>query len=143
MSNPLLILTVGLPRSGKSTWCLEQMRCHGWPIVSPDSIRLALHGQPFVPQAEPQVWATAMKMVRSLFSAGHQVVILDSTATTKSARRVWRGHEWRVSYKVFETPLDVCLQRAKSSNNPDLPGVIERMALKQQPLGNLEGPLLS
>ncbi len=30
-----LILTVGLPRSGKTTWALEQ----GWPIVNPDSIR--------------------------------------------------------------------------------------------------------
>jgi len=36
----ILILTVGLPRSGKSTWAAKK----GFPIVSPDAIRLAMHG---------------------------------------------------------------------------------------------------
>ena len=39
-----LILTVGLPRSGKTTWALAQ----GYPIVAPDAIRLAVTGQRYV-----------------------------------------------------------------------------------------------
>jgi predicted kinase len=70
-----LIMTVGLPRSGKSTWAIAQ----GHPVVCPDAIRLALHGQPFIATAEPVVWATAKLMVASLFEAGHGVVILDAT----------------------------------------------------------------
>ena len=35
-----LIVMVGLPRSGKTTWARKQ----GYPIVNPDSIRLAFHG---------------------------------------------------------------------------------------------------
>ncbi|KKK82651.1 hypothetical protein LCGC14_2801230, partial [marine sediment metagenome] len=46
-----LILTVGLPRSGKSTWARKQ----GHPIVNPDSIRLALYGEPFIEEAEPMI----------------------------------------------------------------------------------------
>ena len=38
-----IIVTVGLPRSGKTTWAREQ----GYPIVNPDSIRLSLHGKRF------------------------------------------------------------------------------------------------
>lgn len=55
MSKPTLVLMVGLPRSGKSTIA----RSGRVPIVSPDAIRLALHGQPFIASAEPTVWATA------------------------------------------------------------------------------------
>jgi predicted kinase len=49
----ILILTVGLPRSGKSSWSRQQT----FPVVNPDSIRLALHGLRFAPEAEPFVWA--------------------------------------------------------------------------------------
>lgn len=43
-----VILTSGLPRSGKTTWALKQ----SLSIVNRDAIRLALHGQPFIPEAE-------------------------------------------------------------------------------------------
>lgn len=42
-----LILTIGLPRSGKSTWAKQQ----GCPVVNPDSIRLALHGKAYIQEA--------------------------------------------------------------------------------------------
>jgi predicted kinase len=62
-----LVLTVGPPRAGKTTWSQAQ----GVPIVNPDSVRLALHGRAFFPQAEAMVWAIVGVMVRSLFAAGH------------------------------------------------------------------------
>ena len=40
-------------RSGKTTWARQQ----GVPIVNPDAIRPALHGQRFEPRAESVVWA--------------------------------------------------------------------------------------
>ncbi|GAF94425.1 unnamed protein product, partial [marine sediment metagenome] len=67
MTNKKLILTVGLPRSGKTTWARKQ----GIPMVNPDSIRLALHGKAFIEEAEPMIWTIAKYMVRALFIAGH------------------------------------------------------------------------
>lgn len=67
-----LLVTVGLPRSGKSTWAKQQ----GAPVVNPDAIRLALHGQAFLQEAEPLVWVMAKYMVEALFLAGHSTVIL-------------------------------------------------------------------
>jgi predicted kinase len=61
-----LILTMGLPRSGKSTWAKQQ----SVPIVSPDAIRLAMTGQRWVGELEDMVWVVAKYMVRSLFLAG-------------------------------------------------------------------------
>ena len=62
-----LILTVGLPRSGKSTWAAQT----GWPIVNRDAIRLALHGQAYIQDAEDMVTAIETYMVKALFGAGN------------------------------------------------------------------------
>lgn len=103
-------MTVGLPQSGKSTWAKAQ----GYPIVNPDSIRLAIHGQPFIKEAEPFVWATAKYMVRSLFLAGHDVVILDATNITRKRRDEWKG-PWDRACCEFWEGSEECKKRAKDT----------------------------
>src|SRR5207302_1271835 len=97
MMNNLLICTVGLPRSGKSTWSQAQ----SYPIVSCDAIRLALHGQRFLAAAEPWVWTIAKTTVRALFFAGHKTVVLDSTNTTRKRRDEWQSKDWETQFKVI------------------------------------------
>lgn len=118
-----LILTVGISNSGKSTWAQGT----GMPIVEPDAIRLALHGLTYRPESEPMVWAIAKLMVASLFHAGHSTVILSACNTTEYRRRDWNDKRWNVKYKLFPTPKEICLERAKSNNRNDLLPVIERM----------------
>jgi len=118
-----LLMTVGLPRSGKSTWA----RTQGYPIVCPDSIRMALYGQAFVKTAESIVWANAKLMVASLFEAGHDVVILDATNTIARYRDEWLDDRWQVRYVLFSTSRDECIRRAKANNQEYLLPVIERM----------------
>ncbi len=125
-----LILTVGLPRSGKSTWA----QTTGFPMVNPDSIRLALHGQAFQPEAEPMVWTMARYMVRSLFLAGHDRVVLDATNVTKRRRQEWMSSEWATKFKEFNASKEVCTQRAIDNNQQCLVPVIERMAKQMEPL---------
>lgn len=119
-----LIRTVGLPRSGKSTWA----KSTGLPIVNPDAIRLAIHGQPYFDNAEPLVWAFAKMMVRALFLAGHETVILDATNTTKRRRDEWEVKGWTTQDKIFDTSPSECIRRAKDGGREDLVPVIERMA---------------
>lgn len=129
MSNKL-ILTVGLPRSGKSTWAVAQ----GVPVVSPDAIRLAIHGQPFIPQAEVLVWGIAKVMVRALFLAGHSTVIVDATNGTVERRATWKSSSWVRTYEVFDTPQDECVKRAHATSQEYLVPVIEEMVAKWEPL---------
>ena len=138
MTTKTLYILIGLPRSGKSTYAQSM----GHPIVNPDSIRIALHGQAFIKKAEPFVWAIAHKMVESLFLAGHNDVVLDATNTTSKRRKEWLSDAWDCRYIYLERPQHICVERAKSSGMDYLIPDIERMAksleLDEIPLSSFE-----
>lgn len=118
-----LIMTVGLPRSGKSTWAKKQ----GLPIINPDSIRLAIHGKHFIEEAEPLIWIMAKYMVKSLFIAGHNKVILDATNLTNKRRDYWKDDMWKRCYVNFDATKEQCINRAIEDYRYDLIGIILRM----------------
>jgi predicted kinase len=130
----ILICTVGLPRSGKSTWAKSQ----AYPIVNPDAIRLAIHGQRFIAEAEPFVWATAKAMVRALFLAGHNRVILDATNTTRKRRDEWRSDGWATFFKQMDATKKDCYARAHEAGDAEIVFVITRMAEQFEPLADDE-----
>lgn len=124
-----LIMTIGLPRSGKSTWAKQQ----GHPIVNPDAIRLALHGERFIGKSEPMVWVMAKYMVKSLFLAGHDTVILDATNTTKQRRDEWIDKQWVRKFEFIKTLSHVCLDRATEENDDHIIPIIIKMAEQFEP----------
>ena len=127
MNRASLIITVGLPRSGKSTWAMKQ----GHPVVNPDSIRLALHGQRFLPEAESMVWAMAEYMVKALFLAGHTTVILDACNVTAKRRDVWdkfcEKYDYCFEAEVFKVKPKTCIERARAMGDDEIIPIIERM----------------
>ena len=129
-----LVLTVGPPRAGKTTWSQAQ----GVPIVNPDSVRFAMHGRTFFPPAEPMVWAVVGVMVRSLFAAGHQTVILDATNVTRKRRAEWNSTEWTTHYRVFQPSVETLRERAEQTGRSDLLPVIDRMLSQWEPLDESE-----
>lgn len=133
MPERLLIATVGLPRSGKTTWAKKQEL----PIVCPDAIRYALHGERYIQLAEDFVWATAKVMVRALFLAGHETVILDATNITKRRRDAWVSPDWSLAFAPIPTSERVCLKRAKEEGDTYIIPIIKKMAKEFEPL-NLE-----
>jgi len=129
----LLVVTVGLPRAGKSTWARTQRA----PIVNRDSVRLALHGERFLSQAEGIVKELAVLQVRSLFLAGHYTVIVDETCTTRARREFWKfAGRWTTKYYPLSTTVAECLERA--IDDPDIQPVIQRMFDMFEPLGEDE-----
>ena len=129
-----LVMTVGWPRSGKTTWAKET----GHPIVSPDAIRLAIHGQAYIGSAEPIVWAIAKTMVAALFEAGHERVILDACNNSAMRRKEWLSRRWKRVFMVVDTPAVTCVERAKADGREELIPVIERMADQYEPPSNDE-----
>lgn len=125
MNKRKLIVLVGLPRSGKSSWAQQQ----GLPIVCPDAIRLAMHGERYLAKPEPWVWAFVYTMVDALFIAGNDTIIIDATNTTEKRRREWREKfpNAEVEFKVFDTSPEECKRRAIDTKQGDLLPVIDRM----------------
>ncbi len=134
METITLIVMMGLPRSGKSTYAFEESKMFNAPVVNPDSIRLAMYGQAYIRSMEPYVWAVALTMVEALFLAGHKCVIVDATNINRKSRDKWQSDKWVTLFKHIDTPSEVCLQRAKDGKRDDLLPVIERMALEQEHL---------
>ena len=126
---PTLVLTCGLPYSGKTTWAKTQ----GVPIVSPDGVRLAVHGQRYIQQAEPYVWMVARHMVEALFYAGHDRVIVDATNNTKERREFWRSEKWMLAVQNFPVDAQECMRRAAEEHGDDeIVPVIQRMATARE-----------
>jgi len=120
-----LILTVGLPRSGKSTWA----RYTNHPIVNPDAIRLAMHGLRFQAVAEQWVWPMVFTMASALFLAGHETVVVDATNVSARRRneRINKFPGYEIELKVFDTSPEECKKRAILTGQEDLLPVIDRM----------------
>lgn len=122
-SKPTLVLMVGLPRSGKSTW-LDGVVV---PIVCPDEIRKVLGCYPFDAARETEVWYIAHVMVKALFGAGARRVYLDACSITTQRRAEWSSPDWDLEYQIITTPSHVCLRRAIESGQDYLVPVIDRM----------------
>lgn len=131
---PILIITVGLPLSGKTSWA----RALGFPIVSPDAVRMGLHDHVFIEAAEPFVWAITKTMVRSLFIAGHNVVVFDSTNTLRQQRMEWISPEWFLAYHEIDTSKEEALKRAELLGRDDLLPAIEKVAECQEPINQVD-----
>lgn len=118
-----LIATIGLPRSGKTTWAREQ----GHPIVCPDKIRLVAD--------VGLVWTHTWVMVRALFLAGHEKVILDACNTDVTDRDECEAQgmtneraRWIVQFHEITTSKEVCIARAERDQDTEIIPAIVRMA---------------
>ena len=139
-----LIATVGLPRSGKTTWVHGAKLKYCAAVVNPDSVRMAFHGMRFFGQQEWVVWGIVRTMVKALFLAGHEVVILDATNTKRHYRDMWISDDWTLVFKDFDTSKDECIKRVLArpdENDSNIVEVIERMAEEFEPLEEDEMPL--
>lgn len=130
---PVLIVTVGLPCSGKSAWA----RSTSMPVVSRDAIRRGMHGGPATDIAEP--WITAMQhtMIAALFYAGHPVVIADGLHTQHYQRREWQKQRWyQTVFVVASASADECESRARETGRGHLADHIHSVAARWEPLGS-------
>ena len=115
-----LIITRGLPASGKSTWAKQ------WVLEDPehrvrinqDDIRLML-GKYWVPSREKLVQEIQFDAVVEALSKEFDVVI-DNTNLNKKVldqfnRLIKTFEDYEIEYKdFFDTPLSVCIERDKN-----------------------------
>lgn len=145
-----LIITRGLPGSGKTTWAER------WVLESPadrrrvnrDSLRRMIHidAQATARETEATITRISADLVRTFLDSGLDVVV-DDTNLRQRAARAWAtlaatsGAELKVQ-DFTDVPLEICMARNAARNSdtrvPD--GVIETMYAKYIAAGELPHP---
>jgi predicted kinase len=125
-----LVLTVGLPGSGKSTWLSEQ----GVEAISSDRIRAMLSGDEANQSVNRLVFRTMRQIAEARLKAGAEVTYIDSTALTRWERRCWvrfgELHDCSVEVALFEVGVEECLRRNRARDRVVPEEAVVRMAAR-------------
>ncbi|MDZ4798239.1 MAG: AAA family ATPase [Bryobacteraceae bacterium] len=109
-----LVLLVGLPGSGKSTWARQQ----GTAVISTDDIRFLLSDDASNQLIHSHVFATVRFLLRRRLELRRPVTYLDATNATRQERRAYirLGQMFDASVEAifFDTPLEVCKERNRN-----------------------------
>lgn len=112
-----ILVLIGPPCSGKSTWANQWIKDKpGWVILNRDSYRSMFKGNPykFDVGVEKLVTDCLSSDLHHAVEMGFNVVV-DNTNCAYGIITDYLKYKPRheVSYKVFDTPLDVILERNK------------------------------
>jgi len=128
-----IVLLVGLPGSGKSTWLARQNA----PALSSDAIRGLLADDPTEQGIHGRVFRTLRYLLRERLAIGRQLTYIDATHPTRRERRPYirlgQLYGADVEAVFFDVPLAVCLERNRLRGRIVPEEAIERMALKLAP----------
>lgn len=108
---PRLVVLVGLPASGKSTWARER----GSAVISSDEIRWLLSDDATNQSIHSRVFATVRYLVRQRLELRRPVTYIDATNPTVHERRAYlklaQLYDAAPEAVFFDTPLEVCKER--------------------------------
>ena len=134
-----LVVLVGLPGSGKSTWAERQ----SFSVLSSDAIRLLLADDPTIQTIHRRVFATVRYLARQRMELRRPVTCIDATSLTKRERRQWirlaedAGCDAEAIF--FNTPLEICLERNSRRDRVVPADVVRDMARRLEPPSITEG----
>ena len=134
-----IVLLVGLPGAGKSTW-LERMGATG---LSSDAIRKLLADDEGDQSIHAVVFQTLRYLLVKRLAVGRPVTYIDATNLTPAERapyiRIGRARGCEVEAVFFDVPLEVCRARNARRERVAPEAALARMAAKLAPPALEEG----
>ncbi len=126
-----IILLIGLPGSGKSTYT------RNLPVLSSDAIRLLLADNEQDQSIHARVFATLRYLLTQRLEIHRPVTYVDATHLTREERAPYlelaRKHNAEIEAVFFDVPLEVCRQRNRSRPRQVPEDILEKMSAKLQP----------
>ena len=134
-----IIVLVGLPGSGKSTWAAQQ----GLGVLSSDAVRALLTGSETNQDVNPLVFETLRFLLTMRVQAGAAATIVDATFLTARERRAWVRFAASLGCSAeavfFDTPTKTCKARNKARSRVVPDDVMIRFAARLTPPSLKEG----
>jgi predicted kinase len=134
-----LLVLQGLPASGKSTYARELLALAevGTALrINNDELSAMMFGSSFAPSSNSSqlLGKVRAEIIRNSFRLGYELVIVDNTnlspKTFKSLQRIAEDcdAEFELDNSFLDVPIEECLRRNASRENPVPENVIWEMA---------------
>lgn len=135
----VVVLTIGLPGSGKSTWYKRR----GITPLSSDLLRTILFDNITEQRYQHLVFSTLRSLLRARLIAKMPWNYVDATNLSPHERKQWikmsKGFGYEVQAVFFDVPVEVCLERNRRRERVVPEDVMRRMASKLKPPTFTEG----
>ena len=132
-SKGAVVLAIGLPGSGKSTW----FKRHAIKPLSSDLVRSMIFDNIEEQRYQDLVFSTLRALLRARMLARMPVNYVDATNLSPHERRGWikmaRDFGYEVQAVFFDVPLEVCTERNRRRERIVAEDVMQRMAAKLRP----------